>query len=103
MSILTAINAYGRGSNHFAGGDALLDCGEAALQMQRARASVVVETIRGIGLLLRLHHDGARSQRVHGASCYIDHLALIHVDPIEQFFRMLFIDSLLELSACDAG
>src|SRR5258708_20308729 len=71
--------------------------------MQRARASIVVETVGGVGLLLCLHNDGARSQRMHRASGYINHLALVDVDPVEQLFRALVVDALLELSARYAG
>src|SRR5208337_2178113 len=88
---------------HFTGGSALLDRGEAALQMQRAPASVVVETIRGVGLLLRLHDDGPRSQRMHRAAGNVNHLALIDVDPVKQLFGAPFVDALLELSARNAG
>ena len=71
--------------------------------MQRASASVVVETIRGVGLLLRLHYDGARPQRMHRAAGHVNHLALIDVDPIEQLFRAIFLDALRELSHGNAG
>src|ERR1700675_3404961 len=71
--------------------------------MQRARASVVVETIRGIRLLLRLHDDGARSKRMHRAAGNVNHFALIDVDPVEELFRALVMDALFKLSAGDAG
>src|ERR1035441_6579810 len=71
--------------------------------MQRARASVVVETIGGVGLLLRLHYDGAWSQRMHRATGHVNHLALINIDPVEQLFRALVMDGLLELSQSNAG
>src|ERR1022692_4327656 len=71
--------------------------------MQRARASVVVETIGGVGLLLRLHYDGAWSQRMHRATSHVNHLALINIDPVEQLFRALVMDGLLELSQSNAG
>src|SRR5208282_6936350 len=81
--VLAASNGNGSGANHFAGGSTLFDRGEAPLQMQRAGASVVVETIRGVGLLLRLHDYGAGSERMHRAGSYVNHLALIDVDPVE--------------------
>src|SRR5882762_6583937 len=71
--------------------------------MQRSRATVVVETIRGIGLLLRLHDHGARSQRMHRAGGDVNHLALVNIDPVKQLFRALVMDGLLKLSARDAG
>src|SRR5208282_6798342 len=71
--------------------------------MERARAAVVVEAVGGVGLLLRLDNHRAWSQRVHRASGYVNHFALIDVDPVEQLFRSLFLDGLLELSRGNAG
>src|SRR5664279_244106 len=71
--------------------------------MQRARASVVVEAIGGVGLLLRLHDDGAWSERVYSTASYINHLALIDIDPVEQIFGTIFLDALLELSHRNSG
>src|SRR5208282_2233342 len=102
-SVLAAVNGDRRGADRFAGGSALLDRGEAALQMQRAWAPIVVETIRGVGLLLRLHDDRPWSQSVHRAAGYVNHLALIDVDPVEQLFRALVMDGLLELRHRNAG
>src|ERR1035437_3756166 len=103
MTVLAAVDTNRRGADHFAGGSALLDRGEATLQMQRARAAVVVETICCIGLLLRLHNDGPRSQRMYRAAGNVNHLALVDVDPVKQLFRALVMDALLELSARNAG
>ena len=41
-------------------------------------------------------------ERMHGAAGYVNHLALVDVDPVEELFRALFMDALLELSARDS-
>src|SRR5208282_2921686 len=71
--------------------------------MERTRASVVVKAIGGVGLLLRLDDYGAWSQRVHRSAGYVNHFALIDVDPVEQLFRTIFLDGLLELSHGNTG
>ncbi len=102
-AILAAVDSHRRGADHFASSGALLDRGEAALEMQRARASIIVETIRRVGLLLRLHDDGARPQCMHRAASNVNHFALVDIDPVEQFLSALFMDALLEIRARDAG
>src|SRR5208282_3915465 len=71
--------------------------------MERTRASVVVEAVGGVRLLLRFDYYGAWSQRVHRAGSQVDHFALIDVDPVEEFFGALFMDRLLELRDGNAG
>ena len=71
--------------------------------MQRTRASVVVKAVSGVGLLLRLDDYRARPQRMHRAASHVNHLALIDVDPVEQFFGAILLDGLPELPHGDAG
>src|SRR5208283_4053608 len=97
------MNANRRGTNHFAGGRVLLRRGETALQMQWARTSVVVETIGGVGLLLRFHDDGAGTQSMHRTAGDVNHFSLIDVDPVEQLFGAILMDGLLELRGRHAG
>src|SRR5271169_5545640 len=71
--------------------------------MERAWASVVVEAVGGVGLLLRFDDYGAWSQSVHRPAGYVDHFSLIDIDPVEQLFRALFVAGLFELSHGNAG
>src|ERR1022692_4301316 len=102
LTAFSAVNIDGRGADHFAGVSVLFDRGEATLQMQRTWASIVVETIRGVGLLLRLHNYCAWSERVYRAAGYVNHLALIDVNPVEQVFGAILVDGLFELSRSNA-
>ena len=64
--------------------------------MQFARTPVIIKAIGTIRLLLRLHQDGARAQRVHRSSGYVNHFARINIDPVQQLLGAFFRDGLLE-------
>src|SRR5580765_1971262 len=71
--------------------------------MQFARTPVVIKTIRRVGLLLSFDQHRASADGMYRSARDIDHLALIDVDPVQQFFSPLFANRLLELRGSDAS
>ena len=65
--------------------------------MQLARAPVIIEAIRGIGILLRLQQHYPRANGVHCAGVHVNHLAGSHSYPIEQLFGALSRDCVSQL------
>src|SRR5580700_7985668 len=73
--------------------------------MQWAGASVVVETVGGVGLLLCLDDDRTGPEGVHGAAGNINHFTLKDINPVEKLFSWavgaIVVDGLRELLARD--
>src|ERR1700721_2296045 len=71
--------------------------------MKRAGASVVVEAIRSVGLLLRLDDYNSRAECMDRSAGDVNHFALIDVNPVKQLLRAIFVYRLFELLSRHAG
>ena len=58
--------------------------GQRLIQVQLARASVVIETVDHVGVLLDLAQDQACADRVHGAGRDEEGVAWPGVEPLEK-------------------
>ena len=75
------------------------DHSQAVFQMQFTRPTVIVKPECRVGLLLRLHDDRARAQRMYGTARNVDQVSSPNLDPVEQFFRPVFVNCLFKMFA----
>ncbi len=71
--------------------------------VQFARASVIIETVGGVGILLCLDDDRSRPDGMHGSGIHVDHIALVDVNPVEQRLQANFRDGAFHLGLGDSG
>src|SRR5207248_1138184 len=73
------------------------------LNVQLARAAIIVEPISCVGILLCLDDHGPWSDGVHCSRIDIDKVASVKIDPVQEFFSARFLDRPFELFASGAG
>ena len=62
------------------------------------RTPVIVQAIRNVGRLLGFYQNHAATYRVHRSRVNVQHVAGLHVYPVQQLFRAGLVDGALELS-----
>ncbi len=78
----------------FAGGGMEAGCGKALVDVQLARAAVVVEAVRHVGGLLSFKQDDAGADGVHGAGIDEDHVAFFDWNLLDHGFERVVGDGL---------